>query len=234
MNIAEYYQDLNSQTQKILKETIADSSSFGKVYHLSSCIYEFSQNIQDGRERELLETVSSQLIASSLNLGLGLYRQAFATLRLSLEMGLSVSYFSVHKLDHLEWENGKKDIKWSELTSKENGVFSKRFCLVFFPELEEYLESFLSESLETYRALSEFVHGNYQTWKESGIIIKKNDSLIESYFQKLSKVSEVILFSLCCRYLKSFSSNQYDEVDFLIQELNYVIPIRELLNATKS
>ena len=233
MNISEYLEKVNKESQAIFSETIKDIDSFGKAHNLSACIYEFSEFLFDKDEKEMLSVVSAQLESACLNLALGLYRQAFSSLRLAFEMGLGVTYFSIYKMEHYEWIEGKADIKWSRLTDEENGIISKRFVNAFFPELEPEIEEYCSKAKTLYRSLSEFVHGNNETWSKSGIQITIKPELINHFFSNFDKVGEIILFVLCCRYLKSLSKEDTETMGFLQNELNHISPIRVLLGGPK-
>ena len=233
MNIREYYTRVNTSCQAIFEETVLDSSGLGRVHHVSSCLYEFSENLTDADEINLLRSVSSQIESSSLSLCLGLYRQAFSSLRLALELGLGTVYFSLYKLEHREWLQGMGDIKWSKLICEENGVISSRLAAAYFNDLKEYAKEYNLKASTVYRKLSEFVHGNYETWKRSGIVLKKNDELITKYFTYVESVKEVLLFSLCCRYMKQMTQVQFDSMQFLIEDLGHVEPIRLMLGGPK-
>jgi hypothetical protein len=233
MNIVEYLKQIKDQTQIVFDETVKDSDAFGKAHHSSACIFEFASLLNDRHEREMLATVSAQLESGSINVTLGLYRQAFTSLRLAFEMGLGTIYFSVNKLDHFEWMKGNNDIKWSRLIDTQNGVLSKRFSNAFFPELTQYMEAYNERATMVYRNLSEYVHGNNGTWIKSGIVIKLNADLVKQYFSLLKSVSEIILFTLCCRYLKEIEKEHFDAIDFIPTELNYISPIRELLGGPR-
>ena len=81
-------------------------------------------------------------INSGLELGLfalvsGLYRQAYGSLRLAVELTAGVCWFSTHRLDLAEWQSGERDLIWKEITNDEEGVLSPRFRKAFFPELTE-------------------------------------------------------------------------------------------------
>ncbi len=233
MNINDYFNKINEICQKIFTETLEDTSSFGKVHHLSSCLFEFSENLNDKHESDLLRAVSSQVEASALSLSLGLYRQAFSSLRLALELGLGTVHFSLFKLEHHEWLIGKNDIKWSKLINEENGVLSQRLTTAFFPELNDNIEEYNGKASNVYRKLSEFVHGNYETWEKSGLVLKKNDELISRYFLYLESVKEVLLFALCCRYMKTFTIPQLESMQFISEDLGHVEPIRLLMGGPK-
>ncbi len=227
MNIQDYLNKINNESQQIFAETITDGDSFGKVHHFSSCIFEFSEQIQDKSEKNMLTVVSAQFEASALSLALGFYRQAFSTLRLAFEMGLATVHFSIHKMEQNEWLMGKADILWSKLIDEENGILSSRFSEAFFKELETEVRKYNRKAAYVYRMLSQYVHGNNETWIKSGLIIKKNEALISLYFEQFDIVAEIILFALSSRYIKSFSADQLDSVSFIKDHLNHVSPLRE-------
>ena len=227
MNIKDYLLKLNSESQSILNESLIFQDELGKAHHYAACIYEFAENINDLSEKNILNTVSSQLETSTLNASLGMYRQSFASLRLALEMGLAAAHFSVHKLDFQDWLAGRADIKWSLLIDDEEGVLSKRFTRAFFEEFTEDVSEYRSKAKTLYRELSEFVHGNNDTWIESGLELKYNEDLLKSYFQSIEVVAEVVLYVLCCRYLKSFSNVMLESMEFIPEEMKHVHYIRE-------
>lgn len=234
MNAKEYFEKINERCQDIFLNTIQDPEPFGNVHHIASCLFEFSETIEDVNERELLNVVSAQIEASSINLALGLYRQAFSSLRLALELGLGVIFFSIYKLEHREWLNGNNDIKWANLIDQENGVLSVRLTKAFFPELSTSVKDYNSKACSIYRKLSEFVHGNYGTWKKSGLILTKNNELISQYFGILSELKEVLMFCLACRYINSFSHEKKEAVQFLTEELGHIEAIRVKMGGPES
>ena len=234
MNIQEYFCRLNEESQSIFKSSISEKEQLGKAHHFASCIYEFSEHIQDPLEKDMFVTVSTQLESATLNLTLGMYRQAFASLRLALEMGLGATHFSIHKIELSEWLDGRSDIKWSSLVDEENGVLSKRFSNAFFKELTNEIVSYREKTILTYRRLSEFVHGNNETWVKSGLKISYNKELFDKYFIYLSTVSEVIIFIMTCRYIKRLDVSAIESLQFIPEELSHIPVVRELFGGPKA
>jgi len=234
MNITEYFSQLNKTSQEIFNTTMTDSTNLGKTHSISSFIVEFSECLFEKEEKKMLRTVAIQLETATLNLSLGLYRQAFSSLRLAFEMGLGLIHFSVNKLEHNEWLNGDNDIKWAKLINEDDGVLSKRFSRAFFSELEKIINEYNGKSKKVYREMSEYVHGNSDTWQQSGLNLKYNEELKNKYFELFKEVSEVLLFILNCRYLKSFNEEQIDSIsEFLLEDLGHITAIREYLNGVK-
>jgi len=234
MKIEEYLEELNKKSQQIYTLSILDTENLGKAHHFASFIAEFSENIFDENEKKMFQTVAIQLESATLNLLYGMYRQAYSSLRLAFELGLGTIHFSVHKLEHNEWIQGESDIKWSKLIDEENGILSERFSKAFFPELKEFMNRFNGKSKVAYRKMSEFVHGNNETWTKSGLTIQYNENLKNEYFELFKVVSETLIFVMCCRYLKSFKKDQIETLSgFLLEEIHHISPIRELLGGAK-
>jgi len=234
MNITEYFSQLNKMSQDIFNTTMEDSTNLGRTHSISSFMVEFSECLFEKEEKEMLRTVAIQLETATLNLSLGLYRQAFSSLRLAFEMGLGLIYFSINKLEHNEWLNGDNDIKWAKLINEDDGVLSKRFSKAFFYELEEIINEYNRKSKKVYREMSEYVHGNSDTWQQSGLSLKYNEELKNKYFELFKEVSEILLFVLNCRYLKSFNEEKIDSIsEFLLEDLGHIAAIREFLNGKK-
>jgi hypothetical protein len=233
MKIQQYLTNLKDESHRIFTKSLEYQSELGKVHHLSSCIYEFSDHINDPSEKNILITVCTQLETATLNATMGMYRQAFSSLRLALELGLSVVHFSVHKLDLIEWLEGRADIKWSELINEDNGVLSSRFTNAFFKELSSTTTEYKKKASTTYRKLSEFVHGNNETWKKSGLQLSFNKNLMEAYFQTFTDAAEIIIFVLTCRYAKSLSQHSLESLQCIHEEFAHISNIREIFGGPK-
>ena len=225
MDIQKYFERLNDESQEVFLRSKSEKETLGAVHHLSSCIHEFSEYISDPQERKILETVCVQLESATFNLALGLYRQAFSSLRLAFEMGLATIYFSVHKMELYEWLDGRMDIKWFRLTDEESGILSKRFSRAFFPELIDQIDGYREKAIFVYRKLSEYVHGNNETW-DSGIKLAYNDDLFSRYFDYYKRVADIILFVLICRYTSALSDAARESLQFVPDEFNHIPEIR--------
>lgn len=233
MKIEDYLNRLNNEAQSIFQETLNFTEELGKSHHRSSCIYEFSQNVNDSSEKEILKTVSAQLESATLSACNGMYRQAFVSLRLALEMGLAAAYFSAHKLELHEWLDGRNDIKWSALIDNDNGVISSRFSKAFFDEFSQDVTTYRNKAKITYRKLSEFVHGNYETWENTEIELSFNKDRLKEYFDRSNEVSDILLFVLCCRYLKTFSESTIETLEFIPEEMKHIEYVRVYFGGPK-
>lgn len=86
---------------------------------------------------------------------------------------------------------------------------------------------------KVYRQLSEYVHGNNETWEACSIKISYDERLLKFYFESINLISEIILFVLCCRYLKSFSTETIESLEFLPEEMSHISYVREFFGGPK-
>ena len=229
LEITDYYEKLNSKSQEIFGLSQTKPNLLSKVHSSASDIYQLSEVIPDSDVKSMLKVVCSQLESSCLTLSLGLYRPAIGALRLALELGIGCVYFSTNKLLHREWLNGNGDLKWGVVNSEIDGVFSERFAVAFFPELKDQTPDLRGRNARVYRALSEYVHGNNETWQTSGIAIANNEGLRIFYEKQLDEVITVLKVAFCCRYLKELNHTDRDAVQAAIADLNYIACIRQLM-----
>lgn len=232
MKITTYYQKLNNRSQEIFSVALTEPEVLSKAHSIVSDISVLTEVISDIDEQAMLRTVCSQIESSCLALSLGLYRPAIGGLRLALELGFGCIYFSSNKLAHREWMQNS-DLKWSVINSETDGVLSQRFVKSFCPELSESADEFLTRAGRVYRALSEYVHGNSDTWAASGLTLSHNDTLRSFYSEKLDEIAIVIKFAFCCRYLKTLSVVARDKIHPVTTDLHYVAAVREHLGGPK-
>lgn len=233
MNIEEYLSRLNNESNQIFDKSLLYRDSLGGAHHSSSCIYEFSENILDSSEKKILQTVCSQLESATFSACKGMYRQAFVSLRLALEMGLASAYFSVHKLELHEWLDGRGDIKWSLLMCEREGVMSIRFSQAFFIDFGQDMEEYRNKAKDIYRKLSEYVHGNNETWASSEIELSFDGNRLNAYFESAKLVAEILMFVLSCRHLKSFSSAVIESLEFVPEEMKHLGYVRQYFGGPK-
>jgi hypothetical protein len=233
MNVTDYYKKLNDSSQAIFHESLKASDLLSKAHNAAHEFGEISETFTDLELKPMFRAICSQFDLSCLSLSLGLYRPSAAALRLTLELGLGSIYFSANKVEHREWVQSKGDIKWSVVNDPQNGALSPRFVSAFFPELGCHSKDFYEQAASCYRALSEQVHGNNNTWSKSGLALQ-TDAQFRLFFEKhLVSISTILKFAIACRYLNSTSEQDKDAVQDFFLELNYIDPIRQCFGGPK-
>ncbi|MEB7534198.1 hypothetical protein [Klebsiella aerogenes] len=232
MNSYEYLNLVNNRTNDIFKKTISDNDLFSSCYYHANCLIDFSAFISDLKERELIKIVATQLESSAYLCALGLYRQCFSTLRLLLEMGLAIVSFSLNKLTLLEWEKGLCDISWSQIIDIDNGVLSTRVKKIFLDESFDLLRV-NKLARETYRELSEFVHGNQSTFSADKLFINYDDELVRKFEGLEKKCIEVLFICYFVRYHNEIPVIDRDSFANIYTEYNHIGYIRNFFGGPK-
>jgi hypothetical protein len=174
-------------------------------------------------------------IISGLELGLfalvsGLYRQAYGSLRLTVELTAGLCWFSTNRLDLAEWQSGERDLIWKEITNEDEGVLSPRFRKAFFPELNNEERRYNGLNKKLYRELSEYVHGNARTWAGPDDI-KYDEKLHRAWFEKLETYMVVTMVLLSLRYLQEVEDSAVGELaPNLRSRVGHVSAIAEYLD----
>lgn len=227
MTVNDYYTILNSETTRIFNESLADNKMQSNTHDLVSNLQIWYKLLKNNESSNMLFNAIEELDISCLQMMQGLYRGAFASMRLSLEMLCGSIYFSAHNIEYKEWSHGNRDLSWSQLVCPDNGVFSKRFTDAYFSELKSSSGEFHEKTKKLYRELSEMVHGNSKTWNYENPALNYNEGLRANYKVYLDSYTLIANYILCLRFLNFLSSADISELEpHLIECLGFNEEIR--------
>lgn len=226
LDTAEHLNRLRCQLNDVFDKTSENNGVCREVGYYSGSLFDFSENISDDEIREIIVSTASQFESAALFSAFGLYRQAMASLRLALELGFVSVYFSANRLELQEWRNGTWDLKWSQVSDPDSGVLSIRYARAFFDGLAGDVTRYNIIARATYRSLSEYVHGNFQTWNSESHVIDYDQTAAEQVWSLMKASFEVILFALTVRFVDQMQEAQLDKVEFVRNEFEHVEPLR--------
>jgi hypothetical protein len=112
MQAKTYFTILNKSSQEVFNKSMEKCNFIGELHSYSASLQDWATIIPFFTERRILNHAVEQMEISCLSMLTGIYRQSFASLRLSLELIFGAVYFSAHKLELIEWQNGAKDLNW--------------------------------------------------------------------------------------------------------------------------
>ena len=119
MDLKTYHLGICNNLHLIIDESHSQLN-LGKYHVLSSDLLIWSDILQVRRpEMKVLENVAYELQFSIFLVASGLYRQAFASLRLILELALSGILFSSDEFYFRKWKQGLADVSWKRITDKD-------------------------------------------------------------------------------------------------------------------
>ncbi len=229
-----YYRHLHSDCLAVLDATFASG-----VSSLQSTSHSFIKDLERWCEAlvarpevGMLKAAMCEYQFALLSLVQGQYRQAFMSLRLTMELLLGAVYFSGNELELRIWLKGDRDLVWAAIIDENGGVFSKKFISAFFETLADEARHYRLIAETTYRESSEYVHGNAATHSELPGTLAFSQETFETWHQKANSVRLTTSFALCCRYvffLDTPTRNSLEPV--LLDNLGHLAAVRAILGA---
>jgi hypothetical protein len=225
--IRQYYEALREASETVLEKTLEDPARVSSVHSEEiSDLANWCKLLRGRSEISVLQNAVQEISFGLYALVIGSYRHAFASLRLALEQSLLSIHFSVNRLELAEWQRADYDTNWSSLTG-DNGVFSPRYAKSFYPDLKTHVDNYNNSTKQLYRELSEFVHGNSSSWEWTPKKISFDQTVVNDWMAKTSKVAEAITFALVLRFTHELDEQQKAEIsDRVITRLGHIEPIR--------
>lgn len=218
MDLKSYHLKICQNLELILNESHSQLD-LGQYYVLSNDLLVWSNILKEQRtEMKILENVAYELQFSVFLVASGLYRQAFASLRLVLELALSGIVFSSDEFYFRKWKQGLVDISWKKITDEDTGIFSTTWLKAFYKsELEQKDKQDITEiaklAKETYRQLSEYVHGGNYTWETNESHLVFNQTQFDLWKKLSDNISRIIFYSLLIRFSQDLSPDNLREVE---------------------
>jgi hypothetical protein len=204
----------------------------GASYAFSCDLDLWNSVLCDRPEQALYVAAANEFVVALLNNAQGQYRNAFKSLRLSLELIMQGIYLSVNLVRLSEWLNNQADTSWSAIVDDQNGVFAKRFCRAFFPELADEAMAFRGLSETLYREMSECTHGNVPNKIPLPKTIDFSKPVFELWHEKAGTLRYIANFSLTVRYYSSLKKDAKQTISStILDQLGTFESVREKLAA---
>jgi hypothetical protein len=232
-DINTHYRELGQKSHDILNESLnverleIIAKSHSMIFDYNTCI----EVIKDRPEYEILRIALREYQMSLFSINIGLYNQAFISLRFFFERTLVAMMFSAKELELRLWQRGERDTYWKEIIDEEKGIFSHSFCRAFFPDLRDESLHYSSMAQKVYRECSEYVHGNFSLQDKIPETLEFNEYLFEEWHKKADTVRRILLFVFCLRYLKFIKQDPLKTIESIVMdEFRHLPAINEVFN----
>jgi hypothetical protein len=200
VDLKEHYDKISEAARLVRQDSLRDLAPLQAAHAVVDEIRLWQEILGARPEANIFDQIVNGLELGLFALVSGLYRQAYGSLRLAVELTAGVCWFSANRLDLVEWQSGERDLIWKEITNQDEGVLSARFRKAFFPELKEELK-YNGLNKKLYRELSEYVHGHASTWAGAENV-KYDEKLHQAWFEKLDTYMIVTSVLMSLRYLQ--------------------------------
>jgi hypothetical protein len=206
------------------------AARFTKSYVFVDDLQLWGKVLHERPEIALHKTALPEYTTALLNLAQAQYRNAFKGLRLVLELTLQATFASTNLLELKEWLSGGRHTSWARIMNKEDGLFSKRLCKMFFEELSDESSQFRTIAETVYTELSECIHGNTDRLIPLPTSFEYDASTVSVWLEKSETIQRVIQFALCMRYLKELSADSKAQLEAsIVDQIGHLSSIRSVL-----
>ena len=249
MNIEGYYQDYKNRVSSIIDSSLAEDDMANNVALCFNFVADYETwlgSIGDRRESIIYKNaikVYQEAFGCMLE---GQYQSAFMGLRYCFERTLCGVYLSSNELELRTWLYGRRDTYWIEIVGKEGnqseddqnendynadkGLFSSKFVMAYFPELQDEIRHFRRMAVSVYRECSEFVHGNPTALVKIPERLEFNNELMSLWCEKALIMKRVMFFVLALRYLVDMNDEEKSKItDIIKDEFATIKPIIDIL-----
>lgn len=232
-DINKHYRELGQKSYEILNESL-DSKRLEIIAKSHSAIFDYNSFIEIIKERpeyDILRIALREYQISLLSVNIGLYNQAFISLRFFFERTLVAFLFSSKELDLRLWQRGERDTYWNEIVDDDKGVFSNSFCRAFFLDLKDESIHYKNMTKKVYRECSEYVHGNLTVQDKIPETLEFNEFLFLEWHAKANTIRRIVLFVFCLRYLNFIKVNSLKGMEaIIIEEFGHLPAINAIFN----
>ncbi|WP_157516794.1 hypothetical protein [Mycobacterium sp. MS1601] len=192
-------------------------------------------NHLDGPTVPMMVTARRELALAEYSAASGLYRQAFASLRLFLELNFAAVYFSVNELERRRWVSDRFDFSWSSALNSETGILSGMFVSEFAPDLMMDATDHSRRAQACYRYCSQFIHGKHKDSERLPTTLEYSSDVLTEWCEKAKQATEVVLFVLYVRYGDIANDKANDDLrTMLLTRFNHISQIRSRLGGVSN
>jgi hypothetical protein len=224
----QFYLTLNTAASEVIERATADPTHVGHAQHRIDQLNQWREALISRPDSVVLQHAISEATVGLFLLVSGLYRPAFVSLRLFLELSLASIHFSANRLELAEWLTGNRDVNWSALIDVDQGILSVRYADAFFPELRDSVRTYNVIGLKVYRELSEYVHGNHHTWGNAPGGITHNADLQARWLSSFEFAATVVLYSLSLRFVKELPKSELTALaPLVLDSLGHIEALRQ-------
>lgn len=227
MTVSKFYLSLHARGEAILRETISDGNHLSMLTASHNHLADFEKlylAVRDRPESTLFNYASREYQFALLAISSGIYRHAFVSLRLFLELFLTGIQFSAREIDLRMWLKNSRDISWKSLSDPDTGVFSSNFLSAFDERFSENGRQYGTMADRAYRECSEYVHGNVNTQEDIPVSLEFNEALFATWHEMAETIQLLVVFAYSARYLKFLHKSERGSIEQIVLDALGTLP----------
>lgn len=227
----EIYKDINTKFGTIIVESLDgdNAARHARIQAFYDDYLKWIKIVSSKNEGIIYEEAISEYRTMLLFLCMGLYKNAYMSLRSYFELTLFGVMVSASDFEFRLWKRGLKDVHWSEINNPEKGIFSRVFIETYNPDLLEYASDMQELSREMYRSCSEYIHSGYSIINNDSDISFNQDKFT-NICERVGSINRIISYLFCIRYADELTDAETKESmqESLLEYLADIKPIHKM------
>ena len=217
------YQNINEKFSGIISESLTGKNlqMHAKASRFVEDYKQWIDFLEDSYEVVIYKEALAEYQSMLLFWCMGLYKQAFISLRSYFEATMFGIQLSTNELNFRLWKSETLDLYWSQIMDDNEGIFSKKFVQAFEPLFTD----------EAY-GMKEIIHNNYGATSLLPKATQFDQAIFELLADKVESINQVIVFALTMRYVEDIIEkdklSEFEEV--IMDEIGYLGCAQEIYN----
>ena len=226
--------ELHKDADATLRSSARDHArSIGRILQQEVDLGAWSERLARRPEMEPFDTGRRELGFAVYSASTGLYRQAYNSLRLFLELSFASVLFSVDDIAMRSWRSDGAHFEWGATLDPKTGILSNRTVRLYLPAAVEHAAEYCGRARRVYDDCSAFTHGRPKELSTLPDRLTYASPVLANWCSTAQTAAECVLFLLFCRFgeelLPADDGSLAATLDFSLSHLSVV---RERLGDT--
>ncbi|SRR6266540_6473165 len=206
------------------------ASELGSLIRHDVDIGRWASRLQHRPESKLLLNARTEFGYAIYSAASGLYLQAYATLRLFLELSFATIRFSVDEVLRRQWLADRADFGWSQTLDPRDGVLAPSFVQEFYPNAASDALRYRDLASKAYRHCSQFIHGKSVAVGRLPSTFSFSEDVLLDWVATAKIAGTCVLYVLYCRYAEELLPGDDGHLaDTLENSFAHLPSVRKLL-----
>lgn len=210
-----------------LRSSVRDhAKGIGRILQQEVDLGAWSERLARRPEMEPFDTGRRELGFAIYSASTGLYRQAYNSLRLFLELSFAAVLFSVDEIAMRSWRSDGAHFEWGVTLNPKTGILSPQTVRLFLPAAVGHAAEYCGRARRVYDDCSAFTHGRPKELSTLPDRLTYASSVLDDWCSTAQSAAECVLFLLFCRFgeelLPADDGGLAATLDFSLSHLRFV------------
>jgi hypothetical protein len=218
---------LHQNAGTVLRSSALDhAKEIGRILQQEVDLGKWSGRLARRPEMEPFDTGRRELGFAIYSASTGLYRQAYNSVRLFLELSFAAVLFSTNEIARRSWRSDGAHFKWGVALDPKTGILSPDTVRLFLPAAVGHAAEYSGKARHVYDHCSAFTHGRPKELSTLPDRLTYAPSVLADWCSTAQVAAECVLYLLVCRFgeelLPADDGSLAATLDFSLSHLRFV------------